>query len=520
MSKEKKQVLNFIDRAISFVSPQAGLNRARARFQMNLIRAYDGASRAPRNKNWKDQPSSVNVENQTAMPTLRSRMHDLVRNNAYSNKAVTTIANTVIGAGIRPRIDDDSISKLNKKKLMQLWKQFAETTKCDFDENLTFYGLQNLIARSKTESGEVLIRRRRVGNKGFLPIEFQIVEGDLLDHTRNGIEGPNNVVQGVEFDSTGKKVAYWVYDRHPNETIGFFTTSPQSKRIPKEDIILVYEQVRPGQLRGVPDGTSGMMALRDFDDYEDAQLMRQKIAACFSVFVHDNTENLASGVTGDFEEESDGTLSERVQPGMIEELPPGKTITFATPPGTEGYGEYAKNVLRKIAASYNITYEALTGDLSNVNFTSYKAGHISMVLRMEFLQNNVVIPACNKMWEWFVQAAIMSGKISASVEGCTVSWTPPKREMIDPVKEIKGLSEEVRNGFTSWSEAVSSKGWNPEDLLFELKKDAELFEEFKLMLACDPRFDAARQTPNMASKILTGNAVPPAPAQPTASTSK
>jgi len=508
MSKTPK--LNFIDRVVSFVSPQAGLDRARSRFQMQLIRSYDGASKSPRTKNWKTVSSSANGETQTALTTLRDRSRDLVRNNAYFSKAVEVIANKVVGNGIRLRIDEEGLGKVEKKRILKLWKQFAESTECDFDGNLTFYGLQRLIARAKTESGEVLIRRRRVSDS-LLPIQYQLVEGDLLDHLKSeSVKEGHYVSQGIEFNSKGKKTAYWVYDRHPNETLGFYFQMPISQRIPIEDIIQVYEVLRPGQLRGTPDGSSGMMAFRDFDDYEDAQLMRQKIAACFSVFIHDNTESITAGTAGiDMTDEADGTISERVQPGMIEELPPGKSISFATPPGTEGYGEYSKNVLRKGAAAFNITYESLTGDLSNVNYTSFKAGQITESLRIEALQNNVMIPACNKMWKWFLDAAILAGKVGRNAEGVTVSWTPPKKQLVDPVKEMNGLSEEVRNGFTSWSEAVASLGWNPEDLIFELSKDQELFDKFKLMLSCDPRFDTNRQAPNHASLLLTGNAMPP-----------
>ncbi len=510
-----KDKMNIIDSAIAFFNPAAGLKRVQARKAIEAVRAYEGASRSNRTKNWNPRSASVNVENQIGMTTLRDRTRDLVRNNAYSNKAVEFISNAVVGAGIRPRIDDDSVGKTDKKRLLKLWKQFAETTACDFDGNLNFYGLQHLMIRSKTESGEVLVRRRRVNFKdNILPIQFQLVEGDLLDHLKNeNFRDGGYIAQGIEFDANGKKSAYWVYDRHPNETLGFFTKMPQSQRVPIEDLIHVYELLRPGQLRGIPDGTSGMMAVRDFDDYEDAQLVRQKVAACFAVFVHDNTENLASNINEDTEEEDDGTLGERVQPGLIEHLPPGKTVSFASPPTTEGYGEYAKNVLRKIASAWGITYESLTGDLSNVNFTSFKAGQIGQNLRVENIQNNVATQPSNKMWKWFVDAAIMAGKVSAGAEGATVSWTPPRKDMVDPVKEIKGLSEEVRNGFTSWSEAVMSRGWNPEELLFELAKDSNLFEEYKLMLACDPRFDVNRQSPNHASLMLTGSAVAPAPTQ-------
>ena len=37
--------------------------------------------------------------------------------------------------------------------------------------------------------------------------------------------------------------------------------------------------------------------------------------------------------------------------------------------------------------------------------------------------------------------------------------------MIDPAKEVKALSDLVRNGFSSWHDAVKSLGENPDKVL-------------------------------------------------------
>jgi lambda family phage portal protein len=478
---------NFIDKTISFFNPLAGFARAKARFATEALRSYEGASKAARTKNWKTQSTSANTEVQGALITLRNRSRDLTRNNPYAKKALQVLSTSVVGAGIRPKVE---AGKTDKKRITALWKTWAETTRCDFDSDLTIYGIQQLIVKSYIESGEVLIRRRRVNNEKHtpIPLQIQVVESDLLDVSKSiNLNNGAFIRQGIEFDSSGKKVAYWMFNSYPNEYFGSPTSL--SVRIPIDDIIHVFEKTRPGQLRGVPANSSAMIRLRDFDEYEDAQLVRQKIAACFAVFVQDSSSDLTDGIAGT-ESEDDGTLSERVQPGLIEHLPPGKTISFATPPATTGYGEYSKNILRSVANSYGITYESLTGDLSNVNFTSYKAGHINQQLNVESIQNNVLIPALNKVWAWFIDASVLKGVVKSS--DIKASWTPPRREMVDPLREIKGMSEEVRNGFTSWTEAVTSRGWDADELLIELGKDSELFDQFKLMLTCDPRYDSNR----------------------------
>ena len=49
----------------------------------------------------------------------------------------------------------------------------------------------------------------------------------------------------------------------------------------------VYRGGRPGQVRGVSWFAPVVLRLKDFDDYEDAALLKQKIAACLAVLTTD-----------------------------------------------------------------------------------------------------------------------------------------------------------------------------------------------------------------------------------------
>ena len=90
-----------------------------------------------------------------------------------------------------------------------------------------------------------------------------------------------------------------------------------------------------GQIHGVPFGSPSMMSLRDFDDYADAQLVRQKIASCFSIFITKTDAEMIGADTRDYEE------FDRVEPGLIQTTEQNKSVTFASPPPADGYGEYS-----------------------------------------------------------------------------------------------------------------------------------------------------------------------------------
>jgi lambda family phage portal protein len=480
--------MNVLDRAIGFIDPRAGLQRARSRFvmdQLEKIRGYDAAGRGRRFDGWRAGNTTPNQETEMSLERLRARSRDLVRNNPWAARAVECVANNTIGTGIRPTPNTEL------KKISKAWTDWAETTECDFNGLTNYYGLQRLAALTLAQSGEVVIRRRRTAKntKSKVPYQLQVFEPDIIDHSRNYVadvqaEG-NFIVQGVEFDKNGRRVGYWLYEAYPSETV-VMSKSITSKFVNIDDVIHVYREERPGQVRGVPMGASVFLRLRDLDGFEDAELMRQKIAACFAVFVTESIDSTpVKGKT------SKSPLPEKIEPGIIERLSPGETVSMANPPTKEGYGEFTTVHLRGIAQGYGISYEALTGDLTQVNFSSGRMGWIEMSRNINHLQQNVFIPMmCNKTWAWFMEGLSITGVYAGA--DVTVKWTSPRREMIDPVKEVQGIVAQIRGGLISWPEAVSEQGYNPDELLDEIESHNKKLDEKEIILDSDPRYtDAA-----------------------------
>ena len=99
---------------------------------------------------------------------------------------------------------------------------------------------------------------------------------------------------------------------------------------------------------------------------------------------------------------------------MIEYLAPGKDVKFATPSASGGYAEYMRVQLHAIAAGVGLTYELLTGDLSQVNYSSIRAGLLEFRRRMEALQWQLLVPGlCRPVWQRFVATAQATGALPA-----------------------------------------------------------------------------------------------------------
>ena len=466
--------MNFLDNIIAYVNPSAGVKRASQRLALETIRHYEAASSSRRTDNWKATGADANSEIATSLTTLRNRSREQVRNNVYAKRTVQALTNNIVGTGIRPTPMD--VSPRVEKNIMLLWKMWAGKKRCDFDGNLTFYGLQKLVMRTVVTSGECLVISRRA-NDTLLPLKLQVLEPDFIDTNKTAVskENGNFILHGIEFNSDGQKVGYWLFKQHPGSMRMRALTSEFVKA---EDVCHIFAIERPGQVRGIPWLSASMIRMRDFDDYEDAELVRQKIAACFTVFISDTDADAPKTV-----EEAD--IASRVEPGIIEILPPGKSVHFAQPPLTNGYESYSRKILQGIAAGTGITYEAMTGDLSNVNFSSGRMGWIEMQRNIQDWQEDMLIPQlCETVWDWFLKAGAIVGKTKEDIEA---TWTPPRREMIDAKKETEALALQVRNGFISYQEALRQLGYDPEDTLEEIAAFNAILDKHGIVLDSDAR---------------------------------
>lgn len=485
--------MNVIDKIVGYFDPHAGARRIRSRYamqQMEKFRRYDAAGNGRRFDDWKAGTMSANRELEMSLSRIIARSRDLDRNNPYAKRAVERIADNVVGNGIRPTFDRSVV------KLKKAWTAWAEgdgqyKAECDFDGRTNLYGIQWLAMRTIAESGSCIIRQRRTtkNKRSGIPIQIQIFEPDIIDFSRNhdaliSKDNPGGFqIQGVEFTADGRRHGYWMFDRYPTE-IGMHGLSREgliSKFVPADEILHVYQVERPGQCHGVPFGVQSFMRLKDFDDFEDAELIRQKIAACFGAFVTETIDS-APGVTSS----KKPPLPEKMEPGIIERLSPGETVSFGNPPTKEGFESYSRSVLRGIAAGYGVTYEALTGDMSNVNFSSGRMGWLEFQRTVSRYQNIMFLPIfCGGVAEWFLEGAKI-GMIYAK-DDVGITWTPPRREMIDPQKEIAALNSTVRSGFMDWGEAVTELGYDPETILERIEKWNKLFDDKGIILDVDPR---------------------------------
>jgi lambda family phage portal protein len=483
---------SWFDRTLLTLAPQWHLRRVRARIAAELVQrhyGYEAATVGRRTQNWNRSAGDANsVNGYASLARLREVARDLVRNNPYAESALATIADHTVGTGI--------IAKTLRPNdgAMAIWKAWAESTACDADGRHDLYGLQHLAMTAIAQDGEVLIRRRyRLLSDGLpIPLQLQVLEADMLD-TYKTILLPNGgrIIQGVEFDAIGNRVAYWIFPNHPGallmQSVG--SMFPASKRVPATEVLHLFKMKRPGQVRAASWFANVIVRLKEFDEFEDATLMKQKIAACLAIITSDVDGTGAPLGTADDTSTSPGI--DTIEPGGIHNIPPGRNISVVQPPSVTDYAPYCNVALRAIASGLGLTYEDLTGDYTGLPFSAARMSRLRHWARVYGWQWTLFIPQfCEPVWGWAMQAAALAGLggLDVAEPPPDVRWTPPPMPMLDPDREGTALQRLARNGFESFSEIARERGKDPDELIAELQADNAKLDAAGLRLDSDGRY--------------------------------
>jgi len=457
--------------------------------------AFEGARTGRRLGSWMTSTSGINSLISGSISSLRSRSRDLRRNNPLADGGVDSFVSDLIGTGISPswQLKDQEL----KKATQELWSDWTE--EADYAGTCDFYGLQSLVSQALIESGEALVRIRPQPVKSGLsvPLQLQVLEGDHLDENYSAtLSNGNSIRMGIEFDGDGKRAAYHLWPEHPGESYGF-SKSMTRVRVPAKEICHIYRPTRPGQIRGTSWLASVIVKLHEFDQYDDAELVRKKGAAMFGGFITEPPGSTENTLSFGNPEETDSSNRDIVplEPGLFQKLPPGMSVTFSQPADVGGnYERWVKQQLRSIARGIGTTYEKITGDLTEVNYSSIRAGLLAFQRFCKQIQlQTLAFQLCRPIAHSFLDMAVLSGALAISDYARNkrayrrIKWRPDSFPWVDPVKDQTADQSAVRNGFKSRAQVVAERGGDIEELDAEIERDNERADGLGLVFDSDPR---------------------------------
>lgn len=132
------------------------------------------------------------------------------------------------------------------------------------------------------DDGEVFIHKTQT-NRGVPAIET--FEAHRIV-TPNDKLGQSDIIDGIRYELTaqggvGRPISYFVCTKQNIETplYGSIPGSESFREIPASQMIHIFKVRRPGQLRGIPEGFSGMNVLNDYEELHKLEMQVAKMSS-------------------------------------------------------------------------------------------------------------------------------------------------------------------------------------------------------------------------------------------------
>lgn len=453
--------MNFIDKVVTFVSPRAGYERAAYRDALKMRSAYDAADISKANHNWRVLNNPAQIEDKPERSIVRARARDLERNTDVTNGILGAFERNVIGKGfnMQAKTDDEKIDS----QLEELWNEWCKAKNCDVTGQQNFRQILKMaLRRKKVDGGMLLLKVYTKG--GLLPFKLQALEVDELDNNQiTPRKKGNRVVDGIEYNEYNRPVGYWIKQYSLDGMIIQDTRYYDAK-----DVIFYWEKNRPSQVREMSDLAPAVTRIRDSNEFINAVSIKERVAACLAVFIRraNPVNSLGRQARGSGPEISYDGMT--LTPGMIGELNPGDQLDVVNPASSgEDSAAFLKVQQRMIASGQGLSYEAVSRDMSETNYSSARQAIIEDENTYYNEADIIMERVMDEVYETFVISCVLTGKVnipdfwSDKIRYLKHTWVASPKKWIDPSKEATANKIALETGQKSWVDicAESGKDW-------------------------------------------------------------
>lgn len=169
---------------------------------------------------------------------------------------------------------------------------------------------------------------------------------------------------------------------------------------------------------------------------------------------------------------------------MIGELNPGDEVQTVIPAGqASNTKEFITTLVRMIAAGLGLSYEAVSRDLSQVNYSSARQGLIEDRKLYKKLQKMIVERVLRPVYLEFLESMYLKGKLE--LPGYLQDrnrytahvWVPPGSTWIDPKKEADANKTALESNQDTLARICAERGEDWRDVVVQRAAEINLINE-------------------------------------------
>jgi len=516
--------------------------------------AYDGASRFAREvAMWRPSSRSADGDLLPNKKLADARARDAVRNDAFISGALRMHQDNIVGAAflLNAKPDWETLNETEtwaaefQKEVENKFTLWAESPNNwpDASRKGTLTDLVRLAVASFVQSGEVLasVEWIRYGARPFRTA-LQVLDPDRLSNPMYEAD-TTQVRGGIKRDQYGAPLGYYIRVSHPSD---YLTNGdsldwkyvPARKPWGRPQIIHIFDMMRPDQSRGISDLVAALKELKITKDFRDIVLQNAVINATFAASIESDLpaatifEALGGGKENNealtqYAQEMLGAASEWAAAGKnmhlngarIPHLFPGTKLNMhhagqGGPLGTE----FEASLLRYLAAALGVSYEQLSRDYSQTNYSSARAAMNETWKFMQSRKKMVADRLASIIYRLWIEEAMNTGQLDTlkgkqdkfytggalnmMFEALTAcDWIGASRGQIDELKETQAAVLRLKYNLTTQEDELArlGKDWRR----VNAQREREQKDQIARGLAVDPKDDAinaASGTPQQREK--------------------
>lgn len=488
---------------------EANVRIKKARMQSQLLDkfmagagGYDSAKKGRFNNSFAGLTSRIGFgdlsPDEAVIPDLeelRRQSRDSYRNNPIAKGIINKTVAGTIGSGLtaRPQFDRKILAELvglNETDIDSLqetvstyWESWASKTTCDHGRRLNFPRMQDQVKRVESACGEVLVMFMREPDSQY-GLRLRVM------HPMQLCNPPGNnplIVAGVESDPTGSyPIAYHfrksLSQEWSSDPEQYIKIDAVDHGMDRPNILHAYNQLEPGQTRGVPRLASDLGYLKNIDRVQEANVVNELVRSYFTAFITTSTpsqwadrtmdtlipeDEIGVNVTG---RQSQPRPQIRMGAGAVPILDPGESVVIAEPKTSSNYEAWLTAHLKILGMSQSIPFEVLM-DAFNSSYSASRAARLAWRKYCEVERSgmcSMILTPCYEEFIYTEQALAhldLPGywddpRIARAYEG--VTWDGDAIGLLDPYQEAKAGDQMVIAGFSTKADQtaqLTGKDW-------------------------------------------------------------
>jgi len=444
-----------------------------------------------------------------------SRIQDLARNDGWASGALRTKLINVLGSRMKLQVRPDYRALGLDYEWSVEWSRDVEARfanyaedpdyHCDIRQLQSVYGIvQTAFCDFLTSGDAIALAHWLPRNGGQFATTFQGVDADRLSnpHEKRDTE---HLKGGIETDRFGRPAYYHFRNAHPGDRMVSRNSYSWSKvsrktKFGRLKVIHYFRHERPGQTRGKSMFTPIIERLKMHTKHSRTALQAAVLNCVLAAFIESPVD---TGIMGELFEGGEHEQVLAYQDGRAEfhknrglklngvqvpQLFPGEKFSFSSVshPGPD-YAQFEQAVLRNIAAGLGISYEQLSNNWSDTNYSSARASlleawKVMTFERLEFSQHFI-----RHMYGLWLEEAIYKGivKLPATAPSFQTAKAAymrcrligPPRGWVDPVKEAQASQLRMEIGISSLEQECAEQGLDYEEVLDQRARELKMLKE-------------------------------------------